>query len=81
MTLERTEEFYPELQDSEPSTIIYTDSTEVPEITSWEAETALRYMKNGTTTGNDPTNIKPLKSGEDTNSKTFARLYTKYEYP
>ena len=34
-------------------------------------------MKNGTVTGNDLINIEPLKAGEDTISKTLARLYSK----
>ena len=35
-------------------------------------------MKNGTATGNDHTNIVTLKAGEDTISKTLAKLYVKY---
>ena len=54
--IERIEEFYAELYDSEQSIIIHTDTKEVPEITSWEVEAALRDMKNGTTTGNDHLN-------------------------
>ena len=34
-------------------------------------------MKNGTATGNDHINIETLKAGEDTISKTLAKLYTK----
>ena len=34
-------------------------------------------MKNGTATGNDHINIDTLKAGEDTISKTLAKLYTK----
>ena len=45
--IERIEEFYTELYDSEENTIIHTDPKEVPEITSWEVEAA-RDMKNGT---------------------------------
>ena len=75
--IERIEEFYAELYDSEQSIIIHTDTKEVPEITSWEVEAALRDMKNGTTTGNDHLNIDTLKAGEDTISKTLAKLYTK----
>ena len=33
--------------------------------------------KNGTATGNDNINIETLKAGEDTISKTIAKLYTK----
>ena len=76
-TIEWIEEFYTELYDSEQSTIIYTDPKDVPEILSWEVEAALRAMKNGTATSNDHINIKTLKAGEDTISKTLAKLYTK----
>ena len=48
---------------SEQSTIIHTDSKEVPEITSWEVETALRDMKNGRAKGSDDMNIATLKTG------------------
>ena len=34
-------------------------------------------MKNSTATGNDHINIDTLKAGEDTISKTLAKLYTK----
>ena len=37
----------------------------------------LRDMKNGTATGNDHITIEALKAGEDTTSKTLAKLYTK----
>ena len=53
-----------------------TDPMEVPEITSWEMEVALRDMKNGTPTGKDHVNIETLKA-EDIISKTLAKLYTK----
>ena len=42
--MERIEEFYTELYDSEQSTVIHTDPEEVPEITSWEVEAALRDL-------------------------------------
>ena len=71
------EEFYIELCDSEQSTIIHTDPKEVQEITHWEVEEAIRYMKNETATGNGHINIDTLKAGEDTISKTLAKLYTK----
>ena len=35
----------------------HTDPKEVPEITSWEVEVALRYVKNGTATINNNINI------------------------
>ena len=46
--IERIEEFYTELHDSEQSTIIHTDLKEVPGVTAWDVEPALRNMKNGT---------------------------------
>ena len=67
-------ELYTDLHDSEHSTIIHTDPKETPEIASWEVEAALRDMKNGTATGNDKINIEILKAGEDTISKTLAKL-------
>ena len=75
--MERIEEFYTELYDSEQNIKIHTDPKEVPEITSWEFEAALRNMKNGTATGSDHINIDTLKAEEDTISKTLAKLYTK----
>ena len=83
--VERIDEFYSEQYDSEQSTIIHTDPKEVPEITSWEVEAALRYMKNGTATGNDHINIETLTAGRDTISKTVAKCtlnaFQKDEYP
>ena len=63
--------------DSEQNTIIHTDRKEVPEIPYWEVEAALRDMMNGTATGNDHIHIATLKAGEDTLSKTLAKLYIK----
>ena len=75
--IERIEEFYTELYNSEQNTTIHTDPKEVPEITPWEVEAVQQDMKNVTATGNDHINIETLKAGEDTISKTFAKLYTK----
>ena len=75
--IERIEDFYTELYESEQSTLIYTDPKDLPEITSWQMEAALRDMKNGTATGNGHLNIETLKAGEDTISKTLAKQYTK----
>jgi len=61
--IERIDEFYSELYDSEQSTIIYTVPKEVPEITSWEVEAALRDKKNRTATGNGHINIDTLTAG------------------
>ena len=49
--INRIEEFYTELYNNEQSTIIHFDQKEVPVITSWEVEAALRDVKNGTATG------------------------------
>ena len=72
--IEPLEEFYTEVYDSEQSTTIHTDPKEVPQITQWEVEAALRDMNNGTATGNDHINIETLKAGKDTISETFAEL-------
>ena len=57
------------------SAIIYIDPYEVPQITSWEMEAALRDVKNGTATGNDHISIDTLKLGDDTISMIPAKLY------
>ena len=77
--IERIDELYMELYDSEQNTvnIIYTNPKEVPKITPWEVEAALRDMKNGTAPGNEHIHIDTLKAGEDTISKTLAKLFTK----
>ena len=75
--IESIEEFYTELYDSKQSFIIHTNRNDVPAITPWEVEAALRGMKNGTATGNDHINIETLKAGKDTISKTLVKQYTK----
>ena len=45
--MERIEEFYSELFDSDQAVTIQTDPKEVPPIMAWEVEAALRKMKNG----------------------------------
>ena len=75
--LERIEEFYTELSDSDQTVTIRTDPREVPSVTTWEVEAALKKMKNGKATGNDQVNIETLKAGEDTIAKDLAKLYTK----
>ena len=57
------------------TTLIYIDPNEVPQITSWEMEAALRDVKNGTATGNDHISIDTLKLGDDTISMIPAKLY------
>ena len=80
--IERIDEFYSELYDSEQSTIFHTDPKKVP---SWEVEAALRDMKNGTATSNDLINIKSLTAGGDTISMTVTKCslnaFQKDEYP
>ena len=66
-----------ELYDSEQNTIIHTDPKEVPEITSWDVEAALRVMKNESATDNEHVNIETLKAEKYIISKTFAKVYTK----
>ena len=75
---ERIEEFYTELYDSEQITKIHNDPRDVLALTLWEVEAALRDMKNGTSIGDDHIHIETLTAGEDTISKTLAKLYTKY---
>ena len=51
--MERIEEFYSELFDSDQAVTIQTDPKEVPPIMAWEVEAALRKMKNGKEAGKD----------------------------
>ena len=51
--MERIEEFYSELFDSDQAVTIQTDPKEVPSIMAWEVEAALRKMKNGKEAGRD----------------------------
>ena len=74
--MERTEEFYSELYDSDQAVTTQTDPEEVPPIMAWEVEAALRKMKNGKEAGKDQVNIETLKAGE-TIAKQLAKLYTK----
>ena len=75
--MERIEEFYSELYDSDQAVTIQTDPKEVPPITAWEVEAALRKMKNGKEAGKDQVNIETLKAGDETIAKQLAKLYTK----
>ena len=45
--MERIQEFYSELYDSDQAVTIQTDPKEVRPITAWEVEAALRKMKMG----------------------------------
>ncbi len=49
--MERIEQFYLELYDSDQAVTIQTDPEEVPPIMAWEEEAALRKMKNGKEAG------------------------------
>ena len=60
--MERIEEFYSELYDSDEDVTIQTDPEEVPPIMAWEVEVALRKMKNGKEAGEDQVNIETLKA-------------------
>ena len=75
--MERIEEFYSELYDSDQAVTIQTVPKEVPPIMAWEVEAALRKMKNGKEAGNDQVNIETLKAGDETIAKQLAKLYTK----
>ena len=59
--MERIEEFYSELYDSDQAVTIQTYPEEVPPIMAWEVEGALRKMKNGKVAGKDQVNIEKLK--------------------
>ena len=75
--MERIEEFYSELFDSDQAVTIQTDPKEVPPIMAWEVEAALRKMKNGKEAEKDQVNIETLKAGDETIAKQLAKLYTK----
>ena len=75
--MERIEEFYSELYDSDQAVTIQTDPEGVPPIMAWEVEAALRKMKNVKEDGKDQVNIETLKAGDETIAKHLAKLYTK----
>ena len=75
--MERIEEFYSELYDSDQAVTIQTDPKDVPPITAWEVEAALRKMENRKEAGKDQVNIETLKAGDETIAKQLAKLYTK----
>ena len=56
---------------------IQTVPEEVPPITAWEVEVALRKVKNGNEAGTDQVNIETLKAGDENIEKQLAKLYTK----
>ena len=75
--MERIEEFYSELYDSDEAVTIQTDPEEVPPIMAWEVEAALRKMNNGNEAGKDQFSIETLQVGDETIAKQIAKLYTK----
>ena len=75
--MERIEEFYSELYDSDQAVTIQTDPEEVPPIMAWEVEATPRKMKNGKEAGKYQVNIETLKAGDETIAKQPAKLYTK----
>ena len=75
--MERIEEFYSELFDSDQAVTIQTDPKEVPPTMAWEVEAALWKMKNEKEAGKDQVNIETLKTGDETIAKQLAKLYTK----
>ena len=70
--MERIEEFYSELFDSDQAVTIQTDPKEEPPIMALEVEAALRKMKNGKEAGKDQVNIETLKAGDETIAKQLA---------
>ena len=75
--MERLEEFYSELYDSDQAVTINRPE-EVQPIMAWEVEAELRKMKNGKEAGKDQVNIETLKAGDETIAKQLAKLYTKW---
>ena len=75
--MERIEEFYSELYDSDQAVTILTYPEEVPPVMAGEVEAALRKMKNGKEAGKYQVNIETLKAGDETIAKQLAKLYTK----
>ena len=77
MIMERIDEFYSELYNSDQAVTIQTDPEEIPPIMEWAVEAALRKMKNGKEAGKDQVNIETLKAGDETIANQLAKLYTK----
>ncbi|XP_013384832.1 uncharacterized protein LOC106154858 [Lingula anatina] len=75
--LERVEEFYGELYDSNKGIEISTKACDLPDITAWEVESAVQKMKNGKAAGNDNIKAEMVKAGGDILSQELARLFTK----
>ena len=62
--MERIQEFYSELYDSDEAVTIQTDPEEVLPIMAREVEAALGKMKNGKEAEKDQVNIETLKAGD-----------------
>ena len=75
--MERIQEFYSELYDSDEAVTIQTYPEEVLPIMAREVEAAPRKMKNGKEAGKYQVNIETLKAGDETIAKQLAKLYTK----
>ena len=75
--MERIQEFYSELYDSDEVVTIQTDPEEVLPIMAREVKAALRKMKNGKEAEKDQVNIETLNAGDETIAKQLAKLYTK----
>ena len=67
--MERIEEFYSEVYDSDQAVTIQTDPEEVPPIMAWEVEAALRKIKDLKEARKDQVNIETLKAGYETIAK------------
>ena len=74
--MERIEEFYSELYDSDQAVTIQTDPGEVPPIMAWKMEAARKEMQNGKEAGKDQVYIETLKAGDSTIAKQLTKLYT-----
>ena len=74
--MERIEEFYSELYDSDQAVTIQIDPEEVPPIMTREVEAALRKMKKMGKKG-EKIKLTTLKAGDETIAKQLAKLYTK----
>ena len=70
--MERIEEFYSELYDSDQAVTKQTDPEEVPPIMAREVEAALRKMKNGKKAGKET-----LKAGDETIEQTTSEAVHK----
>ncbi len=75
--MERIEELYSELYDSDQAVTMQTDLENVPPIMKWEVETALRKMENWKEAGKDQVNIETLNAGDETTSKPVHKVHNR----